>query len=192
MRYLKNLVWLLPVALLLASCGTRYMASADWDRSVNLRDFSTYRIVEKVEGEKVPPLDPILNSPFNQARIETAVKAQLNSRGFHEDETPDVLVKFFTYVKDRQETRSYGNTSPFMWWYGGNANTYSRNYEESTLIVELYDARTNKLVWQGWAIGEANRSGKNQDAKTGEQVSRIFQNFPVERQGNATDPMAYH
>ena len=190
-KFLKTMLPALALLLLTAACSPSYVANADWDRRVNLRDFSTFRFAE-LPPEKQQQLDPILNNAFNQSRVEQAVAGQLRSRRFQMNEdTADLTLRFYTTVKSQQETRMMGNPNP--WWWGINQNTYTRNYDESTLIVEMYDARTNKLVWQGWAAGEQKSNKRNQDVIVGEKVARIFNEFPVERMGGrSVDPVAYH
>jgi hypothetical protein len=37
-------------------------------------------------------------------------------------------------------------------------------FEEGTLVVDVMDARTNRLVWRGWAQDTVGDSLENQDA----------------------------
>ncbi|NJO03098.1 MAG: DUF4136 domain-containing protein [Bacteroidia bacterium] len=81
-------------------------------------------------------------------------------------------------VEDKQETQSW-NSGPYWWWYAYPRNTYTRNYEEGTLIVDLVDARTNKLVWQGWAVGEINYASDRYKEELARKVAQIFAEFPA-------------
>jgi len=99
------------------------------------------------------------------------------------------LVKFYVRVKDKQQTQ-YNNNWGF---YYPRTNSYTKSYEESTLIVELVDAAENKLVWQGWAIGEKEYNSKNIEQKTWNKVSYIFRTFPVKpKEPISNDPISYN
>lgn len=54
-------------------------------------------------------------------------------------------------------------------------------YDEGTLLVDLVDARTKKLVWRGWAEGGFNGALENQElleARVDDSISRIFAKLP--------------
>lgn len=87
-----------------------------------------------------------------------------------------MLVRFYVRVKDRQQTQ----TSTNYGWYYPRTNAYTRNYEESTLIIELVDADTKKLVWQGWVLGEKEYKSKNVEQKLWNQVREVFKTYPVQ------------
>jgi len=43
------------------------------------------------------------------------------------------------------------------WWGGGSYTTSVHTYVQGTLIVDLYDAKTKKMVWRGTATGTRQR-----------------------------------
>jgi hypothetical protein len=81
-------------------------------------------------------------------------------------------------VQNRQETQS-NNTYGYWGWWGRPGNTSTRNYREARLVVNMVDAATNRLVWQGWAEGEENNNRReDRDAVIRLTVSRILEQYP--------------
>ena len=55
------------------------------------------------------------------------------------------------------------------------------NYEAGTLVIDVIDARTNKLIWRGWAQNTVKGMLENQDTmarQIDEAVTRMFTRFP--------------
>ncbi len=164
---------------LLASCAPAVNVKYDFDPKVNIRQFSTYRI----EADRQRNADPIVGSNLNQRRIADALDQTLQARGYKPSPNgnADLVIRFFTDSKDRQQVQSSGMMSPYSMWYGGGYNNmYTRQYEENRVVVNVYDARTNDIVWQGWATGQLNNNKKerDRDAIFRETVTSIMKNFP--------------
>jgi len=49
----------------------------------------------------------------------------------------------------------YAFGDPFM-YYGGVTYAEQENYREGTLIIDLIDRRTRKVVWRGYGVGEVH------------------------------------
>ena len=107
-------------------------------------------------------------------------------KGYQFNESaPKLKVQFYTKLEDKQEVRNVSNPNPFFfsrwWWWNANTNsTYVRNYEESTLIINLIDSETDELVWQGWAIGEINYKSPKYREQLQQKVNQIFEELPVQ------------
>jgi hypothetical protein len=57
----------------------------------------------------------------------------------------------------------YAFGDPFM-YYGGLTYAEQENYKEGTLIIDLIDRRTKKVVWRGFGVGEVHHNPqKNMD-----------------------------
>lgn len=164
---------------LLASCAPSVNVRYDYDPKVNVRQFSTYRI----EADRQRNADPIVGSNLNQRRIGDALDQSLQARGYKPapDGNADLVVRFFTDSKDRQQVQSNNMMGPYSWWYGGGMNNvYSRQYEENRVVVNILDARTNDIIWQGWATGQLNtrKKERDRDAAFRETVVSIMKNLP--------------
>lgn len=145
----------------MVACSPSFQVQNDYDRSVNLKQFKTFR----VEPEKDMIQDPLLGSELNRRRINDAVAQVMEAKGYRQDErNPELVVRYLTDVKDRQQVRSNGTMSPYWWWYGPQNNNISTyNYQEGRLIVNIYQNRGDKMIWQGWASGRLKAPSKRED-----------------------------
>ncbi len=181
------IVFFLLFAGLASGCRTAYDSQADRDPRVNLRDFSTYRVEVKAPQDS-EGLN-LLDTDINRQRIASAIHAHMQNRGFTEQgEKPELIVRFSIRERNRQETQMM---NPNPWWgWGWGANNYTRQYDEATLVIEVVNAQTRKMAWQGWARGESRRIQRNLDNRIPEMVSEIYKRFPVPAQRRNADPMA--
>ena len=178
---IKTIITSLFVAGTLASCAPSIAVKYDYDPKVNVRQFSTYRI----EADRQRNADPIVGSNLNQRRIADALDLSLKARGYKPvtQGEADLVVRFFTDARDKQQIQSNNTMSPWGWGYGGWGmpnQVYSRQYEENRVVINVIDARTNDIVWQGWATGQMNSRNKERDRDQAyrETVTSIMKNFP--------------
>ncbi len=59
--------------------------------------------------------------------------------------------------------------------------TWTSNYNEGALIVDLIDAKTNKLVWQGIGSGISVDSPRSKQRQIPEIMAEIMKNYPPQR-----------
>ena len=170
----------------IASCAPSVTVKYDYDPKVNVRQFSTYRI----EADRQRNADPIVGSNLNQRRIAEALDQSLQGLGYKptEDIGADLIVRFFTDSKDRQQVTSSNMGSPWGWGYGGYGGGYGygnqvRQYEENRVVVNIYDSRTNNIVWQGWATGQLNtkKNERNRGPGFPRNGGQHHEKLPAER-----------
>lgn len=175
---LKFLGAMAMIMIVTAACSRAPQIGYDRDESVNLKSFSTF----KVEAEKEIAKDPVLGSELNQRRMTAGVTQAMEKKGYVVDAlNPEIVVRFTVDVKDRQEVRGGNNYYPYRRWWntpGNDISTY--NYQESRLIVNIYQKGTDRMIWQGWLSGEVKPAGKkdNADEKLKNLVLEILQTFP--------------
>jgi len=58
--------------------------------------------------------------------------------------------------------------------------TVERKYDEGTLILEVVDAASGRLVWRGWAQAEVKSKADpgQREARIWEAVAKILDQFP--------------
>ena len=142
-------------------------------RGVDLREHRAYNWAP-VDAR--PTGDPRLdNNRFFHERVQAAVDQQLTSRGFEKSASPDLIVHYHASVS--QDIRiTAGERS------GGHCDECQPEvYDEGTLLIDLVDARTNQLVWRGWAKDSIDGMIDNQkwmEQKIDEAVARIIKKLP--------------
>ncbi|KQS24798.1 DUF4136 domain-containing protein [Dyadobacter sp. Leaf189] len=163
--------------VLIMACSQALQVSYDYDSSVNLKQFKTF----KVEAEHNIENDPLLGSELNRRRLGDAVKEVMESKGYkYDQQSPELIVRFMTDVKDRQQVRSNNMYSPYMWWYGGGNNISTYNYQESRFILNIYQKNSDRMIWQGWASGKVKAPTKKEDRESmvKNTMSDILRTFP--------------
>ncbi|SKB98722.1 DUF4136 domain-containing protein [Dyadobacter psychrophilus] len=176
-KLMKSTVAVVVAGALMIACSQALQVSYDYDSSVNLKQFKTF----KVEAEHNMEQDPLLGSELNRRRLGDAVVEVMEAKGYKMDtKNPDIIVRFMTDVKDRQQVRSNNMYSPYMWWYGGGNNISTYNYQESRFILNIYQKNSDRMVWQGWASGKVKAPTKKEDRETmvKNTMTDILKTFP--------------
>jgi hypothetical protein len=171
---------------LLLSCGPSLKVTTDHDSSVNLHQYHTFSLY-KLEGKN----DAI--SELNANRINAAVKSEMVKKGFTENTTsPELLVNTIAILKDRQSVSSntdfygYGGAyRPYAWGGGmggvSASTTYNvENYKDGSLIIDIVEAASKKLIWQGTGNSEIDKPLKDPDTQIPAAVTKIMASFPGE------------
>ncbi len=179
----KGLVAAAGAALLALGCATVQVAT-DYDRTV---DFSQYHTFQLVGGHLVHEGVSDDSNTLVKDRIEAALRATLQSKGLQEatKEAPgsDLDVGYFAGARTRTEIEampSYGpGFGPFWsggWWDPTYNDWWTRTYNEGTLVIDLVDAHTRRLVWRAYAQTEIHVPVSEE--KVREAVSKAFRSFP--------------
>ena len=157
---------------LLTSCSTVSVYS-DYDKNVDFSQFKTFAFYK-------PGIDKVQISDFDKKRILSAIETNMISKGFTISESPDLLVNFYT--KEYTQTDYYNGYYGWGWgpYWGGGYYPYSYSYPAGTLFIDLINAKTNQLVWQGEGNGYLVKGGAEKDARIKEFVDKIMMQYPPE------------
>ena len=149
---------LFATALILTSCAS-IRISSDYDTNVDFSTYTTYAFFK-------PGIDKVEISDLDKRRVLRALESTLPTKGFSASETPDVLISFHTKAeKNVRVSESYlGWGSPFYGPYGGWGWGwgFNRPYNVNTtttglLYIDIIDATSKKLVWQGKGNGSLSK-----------------------------------
>jgi Domain of unknown function (DUF4136) len=163
---------ILPLLLLfvLASCSS-VRVNSDYDKKANFESYRTYAYLKS-------SVDKVEISDLDKKRILRSIDETMSVKGFSKSDTPDVLVSIFT--KENQRVDVY-NHSGFGWGYNpymgmGFNSTYVT--PEGTLFIDLIDAKTKDLVWQGEGNGYLTKNTEEKDERIKEFVTKILEQYP--------------
>jgi hypothetical protein len=175
---------------LIAACSPTAHIEKDKDT-----DFSRIKTYSWMDGEMEKNKKGKLNNLAEQ-NLRLAINEELQKEGWREVKlNPDVLIGYDVLVeravKERDNpvysmpfsriyynpyTRRYGTIYYPSRFLGYDRDAYS--VKEGTITVNMVDAKTDKLVWQGWITSEVNSN--NLTKKEIEQgVKSIFRRFDV-------------
>jgi hypothetical protein len=146
-------------ALTLAGCATMNV-SAHVERNVNFADFVTY---DWGPPDNLPVGDPRLdNNPFFNDYLQGAIEKQLAAKGYERGlgGTPDLLIHYHASVNQKLDVYEVDHSYGYCY---GNCEPQIVDFEQGTLIVDIVDAKSKKVVWRGWAQDSMNGIIDNQD-----------------------------
>lgn len=163
--------------VLFTSCGPTLTVTNDYDHTANFSQFHTFKIIKLEQQYQAL-------SQFNQTRVIEAVNAQMIAKGFTPSETPDVLVNITSIMKNEKEivANSYGyggGYRPYAWGGGNMSTTVNvQNYTAGSLIIEVADASTKKLVWEGIGNQDIEAPSSDPTKAINAAVQKIMASFP--------------
>jgi len=173
MKLLSKIATSIGLALFLATASFAQQVKTDYDHSANFGQYKTY------SWEKVQTKDPLLVD-----RIKSAVNSALVAKGWTELPSGGDVEVFAIETTQNQQTLDtfYNGFGGGRRWGGfggfGDATTTVETYKVGTLVVDLFDAKTKKLVWRSSSTDtlsdKADKNTKNLD----KGVNKMFQHFP--------------
>ena len=163
----------LGIALLSVTASFAQQVKTDYDRSADFSQYKTY------SWEKVQTQDPLWVD-----RIKEAVNAALAAKGWTQVESGGEIA-----IVAMETTQNHNTLNTFYdgigggWrWRGlcgiGDSTTTVETYKVGTLVVDLFDAKTKKLIWRGSSSDTlSNKSDKNIKALD-KGAEKMFDHFP--------------
>lgn len=133
--------------------------------------------------------DPIANNRLWAQEIENDLSGQLQSNGLERTTSgqPDFLVTYYVGLKEKYDVRYLDYNYPGFhgrrfrrgWGWSRDVDVWRIPYTDSTLIVDVIDARTNELVWRGYntATIDMKKPDKRIDKATEALVKRFMKDI---------------
>ena len=170
----------LSVVAVLAGCAS-VSAGADFDPAVPL---DGYRTFDWGAGDTMPAGDTRLDhNPFFDSRVRAAVELELATKGVtRRRASPDLLIHYHASVRQRvdvvrtDEARGYVDPT----FRGSDGGTVVQ-FDEGTLLLDVADARTKKIVWRGWAQTDVSgllADPRAMEKRVSESVRAMIARFP--------------
>lgn len=152
--------------------------SSHVERGINFTDYVTY---DWGPPDKLPVGDPRLdNNPFFTDYLQGAIEKRLAAKGFERalSGQPDLLVHYHASVNQKVDV--YEVDTRYGYCYG-NCEPQFVDVEQGTLVIDLVDVKTNKVVWRGWSQDTMNGVIDNQDRlekQVDEGVTKMMRLLP--------------
>lgn len=183
-KFLLRLGAALAMVALLAACATGPRVRTDADPSANFAQYKTWDWYSPIAMEEHG------YSTWMSERVKADIERELNARGYvRAAANPDLKVNFQAAVAERTAVQTYPR-SDIAWLWNYRARSYVAvpvwydqtevsRYTEGTLTVDLVDARSNRLVWTGDAIGRVlARDPAQRAAQIDQSIAAIFARYP--------------
>lgn len=159
------LLWAAGVAL-------AQRVQTDFDHAVDFSQYKTYS------------WETVKAAPLWDTRIRDAVDGQLAAKGWARLENGgDVRIVAMEITRTQRTLQTFYHGLGGGWgWRGfgpsGEAITTERDYKVGTLVVDLFDARTKRLIWRGTAEDTLSDKPEKNEKKLQQAVEKMFKKFP--------------
>jgi len=158
----------LGLVLLLAVVARADRVTSDYDHTVNFAKYKTFMWIH----------EPEVNEPFMKQRIMDSVNAQLMARGMRlASEGADLAVGANLATQEKRTWETYYSGSGWGWGSGWST-TEVTTYRVGTLTVDLFDAESHKLVWQGVGVDKLSPKPEKETKDNDKQIEKMFKEFP--------------
>ena len=166
------------LAIVGGSCAAAMTVSSYENPAI---DRSAYRTFDWGPADALPTGDPRLDrDPFFKDQVQGAVEKQLAARGLALTASgrPDLLIHYHAHVTRRIDVNRVDQTYGYC---AGGECPETMEYEAGTLVLDVIDARTNRLIWRGWSQRTVDDVLNDRDRMArviNEAVKKMLQQFP--------------
>ena len=182
---MKKLILVLVCSLFYFASESQVKVGADKSFTASLNDYKTYgwsSKIDQIPSEKIfltPNGVYVFNNESLREKIKNAIAFELSARGYSKDESnPEMLVIF--RVTEHPGTLLTKNGYQTFWDEDENGTTTGLHHtkiDAGTLLINVLDAKSDKVAWQGYASGILKPGMINDKMKIREAVSSIFKKF---------------
>jgi len=180
---------LLAIALIICACASTPTTYSNADATADFSKYKTFGFFEKLATNR---------AGYESAEtryLKTAVTREMNNRGLVYSEKPELKVNFNINSEEKIRSTQTPTTGGYYGYrggyYGGMVGYETRidQYTEGTLNIDVVDAGTNKLVWEGAIVGRVTKKVKeNLEPVIDEAVREVFKSFPIPPKPANTTP----
>ena len=178
---LHSRIYLLAVLLLSLGCAP-LTVDYDYDTTYDFTKLRSYEWAPSPPGDQMEDL--------TEKRFQAAVNSEMQAKTFvHAAESPDFLISM-EGIKKTVTGGSTGVGASIAVPVGGHGSvslgmgkSKPRVKEQGTLTLNISDARTRALIWQGSATAalQGKTSPEEQQQKINQVVAEVLKNFPPKK-----------
>ena len=164
-------ILLTGLLFLTASVAFGQKVRFDYDHTANFTKYKTYSWLKQPDA----PKDPLMKQ-----RIIDAVNMQLMAKGLKlVDSSGDLALAVNVATNEKQTLNTfYDGMGPWSWGMGGVATTTVDTYTEGTIVADLFDAQTRKVVWRAVATKEVSDKPEKASEQVEKAIDKMFKKFP--------------
>lgn len=181
---MKNLIkgTLVIIVALFLNANLSAQVTADFDKSVDFSKYKTYSFLGWQNDS-----DKLLND-FDKKRLQESFKSEFTARNLSFVETGgDMAVSLYIFVEQKSDLTAYTNYNSGMgygraaWGMGGTSTTTvtEDNYMVGTLVLDCYDTKENKLIFQGVSQKTIQENPSRREKTIPKAVAKLMKKYPV-------------
>lgn len=183
--FFRTIVSSVAALLVLIGCAApQPKVQSNFDRNVDFSRYKTYEIMETAGQRADGGYDTLIGQ-----NIRNAVHREMQARGYVQAAQPDLWVNFTLTVQSVQKvTQVPSQRTPSAYGYRGryyqpwptySYDTWVREYDEGTLLIDIVAADRMQLVWEAAGTGRLQQPlTEDMEARASKAVNLLFQRFP--------------
>ena len=167
------------LALSMSACATMNVSS-HVERGLDIGQYHTW---DWAPPDALPESDARLNNAFFKDHFQGAVEREFVARGFSqtvaEGDVPDLLVHYHANISSKISVNRGDQTAGGC--YDENCTVRVFDDEVGTIIIDVVDGHTHRLLWRGWAQNPVQGVLNRPEAfrsRIVQAVTRMFARFP--------------
>jgi len=162
----------LALATLMTTATAAQKITTESSPDINFASYKTFTWLK----------EPNVGDPIMKQRIVDDINAQLQSKGLQPGQDgADLAVAAHMATKTEKTLNTFYDGFGGGWRWGGrfgSATTMVDTYQEGTLVVDLFDARTKHAIWRGTATQSVSNNPQTQGKNIDKAAQKIFARFP--------------
>jgi hypothetical protein len=174
----RRRIWVSIAIAVFSATASWAEVKTDYDRNADFNSYKTY------SWGNVHTQNPLWVD-----RIKAAVGSALAAKGWTEVESNgDVSIMAMEMTQDHHTLNTYYDNFGGGWgwrWGGGfgdgfgTSTTTEDTYTVGTLVVDLFDTNSRKLIWRGSASDTLSDKSDKNIKKLNMDVQKMFDHFPA-------------
>jgi hypothetical protein len=185
MKLRIRIISLILSVLAIAGCKSSLQIISDYDKNADFKAYKTYMLLPWR-----PDNSKLVSAPTKRY-LYAALEHEMNARGYSKVESgADLAVNLMVIIEEKSAQTAYQSYYQYGGWgyyapfgYGYSSVRYdSYEYLQGTVIVDVFDQKEKKLVWQGAAIAEIKEDKKDREQGINKGMAKVFMEYPVKKQ----------
>lgn len=178
----------LALALAVASAGAGCASSPATRVSTTVApeaQFGRYRtfVVMTPRPRDVNPAasdDPMVENSITNRALRDDIQRALQARGYAPGgPDADFAVAYYTAAKQALDVQNVDYGYPYRpWWYGAREQQVITPITQGTVVIDVIDRRSNRLVWRGTGRAEVSTDQAKYTAQLERAVNDVVQKLP--------------
>src|SRR5271169_5723771 len=166
---MKARISMCALLLVVATAAWAQQVSVNYDHGASFAQYHTYAWGSNNANQ-------IRNSILAQV-AQQDINSAMQGKGLQmvqESQNPDLILTANGGMRQQTSYSAWG-----MRGIGGGMGGISPEQNvEATMIVDLYDAKTQSLIWRGIAQNTLNNNGNKNQEMVGKAVQKMFKQWP--------------
>jgi|SRR5579884_2663976 len=170
MKFTSGFALAAGLSLLVSNVAFAQHVTTDYDHHANFERYRTYSWA-----------DVKVQDPLWVDRIKDAVNRELSAKGWMMVPSGgDASIVAIGTTMNQQTLETFYNNMGGGWFWGGfaDATTTTETYTVGTLVVDIYDSHTKKLLWRGSASETLSGKPSSNEKKLDKSAQKLFEHFP--------------